>query len=134
MYMGGFLFMMFRLVLFRLGPLILLRFCKDRQKIRLVSSLLLLCYGICLLLAGWNLFGRERWMGAIYLPVAMFPHYVFYFFALWMVLRCVWSAWSLRVWKRIYTLSVLCVILGILAENYWNPKVLQFFLETLNIF
>lgn len=126
--------MMFRLILFRLGPLVSLHFCKDRRRVKLVSNLLLLCYGVCLLIAGWKIFTQESWRGMLYLPVSMFPHYIFYGFALWMLLRCVWSAWSERVWKRIYGLSFLCVILGILMENYWNPKVLQFFSQVLNKF
>lgn len=121
--------MLLRLLLFRLGPLIALRFCKDRKQIKLAVAMLLISYSACFSIAAWKLFSQEHWKGILYLPISMFPHYICYAFAIWVLLRCIWSAWSERVWKRIYIISSISVILGILAENYWNPKVLQFFFE-----
>ncbi len=124
--------MLLRLILLRMSPLISLRFCKNREQIKRAVWFLLICYGLCLLLAVWKLFSQEKWMGIIYLPLALFPHYLCYGFAIWMILRCILGAWSERVWKRIFSLSILSIALGILSENYWNPKILQFFFEILN--
>lgn len=123
--------MLLRLVLLRMAPLLSLRFCKNREQIKLMVNGLLICYGLCFLIAVWKLFSQEKWMGIIYLPLALFPHYICYGFAIWMLLRCILGAWSERVWKRIYHLSLISTALGILAENYWNPKILQFFFEIL---
>lgn len=119
--------MLLRLVLLRMAPLLSLRFCKNRKQIKLMVNSLLICYGLCFLIAVWKLFSQEKWMGIIYLPLALFPHYICYGFAVWMLLRCILGAWSERVWKRIYNLSLISTALGILAEYYWNPKILQFF-------
>lgn len=126
--MGGF-FMLFRLLLFRLSPVILLRFCRDRKQIKIAVHIILAIYGLCLLIAMWKIFTQKKWLGILYLPLSMFPHYLCYGFAIWMLIRCIWSAWSDRVWKRIYNLSVMSVMVGILTENYINPKILQFFFE-----
>lgn len=119
--------MLLRLLLFRLGPFVSLRFCKDRKKVKLTFAMIAIVYGGFFLIAAWKIFSQEQWKGILYLPISMFPHYICYAFAIWMLIRCIWSAWSERVWKRIYGLSLISIILGILAENYWNPKILQFF-------
>lgn len=121
--------MLFRLLLFRLGPFIGLHFCKERKQMKLAVRLLLLCYGVCLIIAVWKIVSEKKWLGILYVPISMFPHYIFYGFAIWILVRCIWSAWSERVWRRIYQISLLCIILGILTENYWNPKILHFFFE-----
>ena len=126
--MGGF-FMLLRLIIFRLGPLISLHFCKDRKQIKVNFAVMGIIYVLCFLIAAWRIFGQKKWMGIIYLPISMFPHYLCYGFAIWLLIRCLWSAWSARVWKRIYGIAIICVIFGILAENYWNPQILQFFFE-----
>ena len=119
--------MLLRLLLFRLGPLLGLQFCKEKKKIKLVFMMIAIVYSVCFFVAAWTIFNKEQWLGILYLPISMFPHYLCYGFAIWLLLRCLWNAWSERVWKRIYSIALLCVFLGILAENYWNPKILQFF-------
>lgn len=119
--------MLLRLLILRIGPLIFLRFCKDRGQMKLAVVSLLICYGLCFLIAIRSLFVQVKWMAVIYLPLALFPHYICYGFAVWMLLRCILGAWSERVWKRIYHLSLISTALGIMAETYWNPRILQFF-------
>ena len=121
--------MLLRLLIFRLGPLVSLNFCKSRKSMKTAFIVTGMIYSILLLIAAWAIFSEEQWLGILYLPISMFPHYLCYGFAIWLLIRCLWNAWSTRVWKRIYGISIICVILGILAENYWNPKILQFFCE-----
>lgn len=121
--------MLVRLLLLRLAPLAALHFCKERDDLKKAVIVIFSCYGISFLIAVWKLFEKEKWMGILYLQLAIFPHYICYGFAAWMIFHCIFGAWSLRVWKRIYGLSMVCTFLGIFAESYWNPGILQFFLE-----
>lgn len=124
--MGGF-FMLFRLILFRLGPIALLQFSNDKSKLKIAVGMLALCYALCMMIAGLKLFREKSWLILLYMPLAMFPHYICYIFAFWILTRCIWSVWSKRVWNRIYFLSVVCVLAGVLMEAYLNPMILQFF-------
>ena len=123
--------MIFRLFVLRMIPLLCLGFCKKRNKIKTAIILFLLCYGGLFAAAAWNLFLQKHWKGMFYLPLSVFPQWLFYGFAVWMILRCVLHAWSERVWKRIYKVSVVVTIFGVLTEFYWNPwfleKILKFF-------
>ncbi len=121
--------MLFRLIVFRLLPFVLLRFCKDRRQLKLAVGFILAAYFLCFLIAAWGIFSQKQWLGIIYLPLSMLPHYICYAFGIWMLLRCIFSAWSERVWKRIYCLTLLCIVLGILLENYINPYILQIFFK-----
>ncbi len=121
--------MLFRLLIFRLAPLGSLYFCKERRQMKQMMILLLVCYGGCLAAAAWKIFLEEQWRGMFYLPLSMFPHYLCYGFAIWIMLRCLWCAWSVRVWRRIFCIAHVCVLLGILVENYWNPVILEIFLN-----
>ena len=123
--------MIFRLFMLRMIPLLCLGFCKKRNKIKTAIILFLLCYAGLFAAAVWNLFLQKHWKGMFYLPLSVFPQWLFYGFAVWMILRCVLHAWSERVWKRIYKVSVVVTIFGVLTEFYWNPwfleKILKFF-------
>ena len=72
---------------------------------------------------------RDQWKGILEVFFAMFPHYLCYIFAGCLIARCVWSAWSERVWKRIRRTAFMLTILGIFIENYWNSKILQIFYD-----
>ena len=117
--------MIFRLFLIRMGPLLCLGFCKKRNKMKTAIHLFIIGYGGLFAAAAWKLFLQERWKGMFYLPLSMFPQCLFYGFAVWMILRCVLHAWSERVWKRIYKVSVVVTIFGVLTEFYWNPWILE---------
>ena len=121
--------MLFRLLFIRLCPLAALRFCKDRKQIKLSVAMLLLCYGVCFLIAVGKIMVEKKWAAIVFIPLSMFPHYICYVFSIWILIRCIWCAWSERVWKRIHSLSVISVFAGILMESYWNPKILQIFFE-----
>lgn len=123
--------MLLRLLFFRLTPMLLLKFCKDRNRIRLAGGILAVSYGICFAAVLLELLKQEGWKGWFCLPFSMFPHYLCYGMAVWMIFRCLWYAWSVRVWKRIYVISLSFVILGILMENYWNPPILEFVMKNL---
>ncbi len=115
----------FRLFMLRMIPLLFLGFCKKRNKIKSAIVLFLICYAGLFAAAVWNLFLQKHWKGMFYLPLSVFPQWLFYGFAVWMILRCVLHAWSERVWKRIYKVSVVVTIFGVLTEFYWNPWILE---------
>ena len=121
--------MLFKLFVLRLAPLLCLGFCKKRNRIQIAILLFLICYGGIFVTAVWEIFSQEHWKGLIYLPVSMFPQYLFYGFVVWMILRCILHAWSDRVWKRIYKVAVVMVTIGILTEKYWNPLILENILQ-----
>lgn len=123
--MGGFFMMLLKLFILRLSPLVCLKFCKKRNRIKLAVILFLVLYGGIFMVAAWNILQQEQWKVFFYLPLSMFPHYLFYGFVIWILMRCIWSAWSDRVWKRIYKVSFVLTILGILTENYWNSIILE---------
>lgn len=123
--------MLFRLILFRLGPLAMLKLFKERNKLKLVLYLFLVLFALVYFAAVLRIFYQEQWGSIWLLIVSMFPQCFFYGFAGWMILRCVRSAWSKRVWRRIYTLSFLCVLCGILAELYINPLILKIFVKNI---
>lgn len=118
--------MLLRLFVFRLIPMLLLKICKERNRIRSAGVILLISHLLCFTAAVWELVQLQGWRGWLYIPFSMFPHALCYGAAVWMVCRCLWYAWSVRVWKRIYAVSMLLVIAGILMENYWNPVILAF--------
>lgn len=123
--------MIFNLFMLRMTPLLCLKFCKKRSRIKIAILFFLICYGGLFVTAIWKLFLQKHWKGMFYLPLSVFPQWLFYGFAVWMILRCVLHAWSERVWKRIYKVSVVVTIFGVLTEFYWNPwfleKILKFF-------
>ena len=123
--MGGF-FMLFRMIVLRLGPVILLRLCKDRKSLKVSVMSLLLVYLIAGIFSILYLWGKEQWKLFFIVPVAMFPHFICYLFVAWILLRCAFSPWSSRVWRRIYRLSVLIILFGVYLEYTLNPIFLKF--------
>ena len=121
--------MLFQLIVFRFLPLTFFAFFKERGQIQKIAIVVLGIYltGFCF--AVWNLVAKYQWLGIVSVPLSMFPHYLCYGFAGWILARCLWFSWSKRVWKRIFFVSLLSVFLGVLLENYWNPKILQIFFE-----
>ena len=119
--------MLLRLIIFRLFPLTSLRFCKEKKQMKLAVMIILVCYCVSFFAVAAKMISEKYWLGILYVPLSMFPHYLFYGFSLVILMRCIWHAWSERVWKRIYSLAQISVILGILTETYINPKILQFF-------
>ena len=121
--------MLLKLMIIRMVPICVLGFLKERYQIKMITGGISVLYVICFLTTVWKIFTQEKWLGIFILPVAMFPHYICYIFALWIMLRCIWHAWSERVWKRVYILSIFSVLLGVLSENYINTKILQIFFK-----
>ena len=121
--------MLFRLLIFRMGPLAVLNFFKERNKLKRLLYLMLVLGALFFLTAAWQIFKQERWQSVWILLLSMFPQGFFYGFAVWMLFRCVMKAWSKRVWKRIYSLAFLCILCGILAVLYINPFILRFFVK-----
>ena len=126
--MGGF-FMLLKLMIIRLIPICVLGFLRERYQIKMITGGISVLYAICFLTTVWKIFTQEKWLGILILPISMFPHYICYIFSLWIMLRCIWHAWSERVWKRVYILSIFSVFLGVLSENYINTKILQLFFK-----
>jgi len=123
--------MLFQLFVFRFLPVTCLAFLKDRRQIQKISFVVMIIYIVCFCLAGWSLIAKYRWLGLLCIPLSMFPHYLFYGFAGWIVVRCLWFSWSKRVWKRILFVSMLSVFVGMLLENYWSPNILEIFFKFL---
>lgn len=124
--------MLLKLLIIRLLPFLSLKVCKDRKSIKMVLIVGSVIYAVLFMLAAWRIIGMESWRGIVYLLLSMFPHYLCYGFGLWLLLRCVWNAWSDRVWKRIGRIAFVAVSVGVLLENYWNPEVLRFFCKFFN--
>ncbi len=125
--------MLFRMILLRLCPVILLRICKNRKSLKVSVLTLLLVYLMAGIFSALYLWGKEQWKFLMIFPVAMFPQYLCYLFVAWILLRCALSPWSSRVWSRIYKLSVLLTLLGVYLEYTVNPVILNFLQNILNI-
>ena len=124
--MGGF-FMLFSLMILRMFPLIMLWIVKDRKKIK---AIFVLSGGVILIgffMSAVKIFQQEGWRSLVFILLGMFPHYLCYGFSFWILLRCIWYAWSDRVWKRIRLVSGITIFAGVFIEFYWNAKILQNF-------
>mgnify|MGYP003295580287 CR=1 FL=1 len=121
--------MLFRFILLRIGPMMILYLLKDRKKLKLAAYGGVMCWGISLIVAILEIFKQEHWKSIFLLLLSMFPQYLFYVFAYWLIIRCVRSAWSKRVWYRIFFVSFACVLCGIFVETYINPMILEFFVK-----
>ena len=121
--------MLLKLVILRLVPICMLGLLKDRYQIKLMTGGVSVLYAVGFVMSAWKIVTQEKWLGILILLVSLFPHYICYIFALWIMLRCIWQAWSERVWKRVYILSIFSVLLGVLSENYINTKILQLFFK-----
>lgn len=121
--------MLFRLLLFRLAPWVGLIRCKKARDVKLVLLVTATVYFIAFIISVRELFVREQWKGILQVLLALLPHYLCYIFAGYLLARCIWSAWSDRVWERIRGLAFVLTIWGIFIENYWNLKILQFFCD-----
>lgn len=119
--------MLFRLMLLRVFPVLLLWFCKNKRSLKISVVMLVLSYLIAGIFSVIYLWGKEQWKVLIIVPMAMFPQGICYVFVAWILLRCALSPWSHRVWNRIYGLSVLITLLGVYLEYVVNPLILNLF-------
>lgn len=117
--------MLFRILLLRMCPIILLKFCKNRRSLKIGVAAILIVYIIAGVVTLFYLWKIERWKILWLVPAAMFPQYVCYLFVIWCLLRCAWSPWSSRVWNRIFCLSVVIVSIGVYLEYTINPMILS---------
>ena len=121
--------MLFQLLILRFTPVLFLAFLKERRQIKKILIVIAGLYMISFIAAVWEVVIQFQWMGILVIPLLMFPQFLCYGFAGWILARCLWHAWSVRVWKRIVFVSMISVLAGVFLENYWNPKILQFFFE-----
>lgn len=121
--------MLVRLMVYRLLPVAILGFCRNKKNLKLTAFVTLTGCLLCFLAAVWKIFQQQQWWGLVVLPLAMFPHAICYLFAIWIILRCIWNTWSERVWKRIFYLSIFSIFVGVLLEIYVNSYILQLFLK-----
>ena len=121
--------MLLRLLSIRFLPLLLFMFLKERKKIQKAAIVILEIYLLGFCFAVWKLLTQYRWFGILTIVMALFPHYLCYGFAGWILARCLWFSWSKRVWKRIVFVSLFSVLAGIFMEKYWNLNILQIFFE-----
>ena len=119
--------MLLKLLLLRFCPMAMLGFIKDKNQIKKAIYILCSLYGIGFFAALMQIIKSESLYSIICIPLAVFPHYICYVFAMFLFIRCIWHAWSKRVWKRIYLIALISILLGVFMECYWNPKILQIF-------
>lgn len=121
--------MLIRLLIIRFCPFAVLRMLKEKKKVKKAVIGILMVYMVGFLMAAGKIAVEKQWLSILYVPLSMLPHYICYGVAVWMIIRCIWKAWSERVWRRIHLISLLFVLMGVLMENYLNPKILQIFFE-----
>lgn len=121
--------MLLKLLIFRMGPLAVPGFLNERGKIKLAVGAAGILELFCFCGAVWQILVRERMMGVWMILLSCFPQHLCYAFSFWILFRCLWQMWSVRVWKRIYRLSLAIVFLGVLAEKYVNGFLLHLFFE-----
>ena len=119
--------MLLQLLVTRLGPLILMKYCKERRRIKSVMVLLVLIYGIAFITSFFRIAAEESLKGVCLFFISMLPHYLIYGFSACLMVRCIWKMWSKRVWNRISALSIFLTMIGILCEKYINPSFIHFF-------
>ena len=123
--------MLLKLLLLRFCPMAMLGFIKDKTQMKKGICILCCVYGMGFITALIQIIKNENLYSIICIPLAVFPHYICYTFAMFLFIRCVWHAWSKRVWKRIYIIALISILAGVFMENYWNPKILQIFFNFL---
>ena len=121
--------MLFHLMITRVCPVVVLYFMKNRKQIKRAIIILSLFYVFMMLLAIGKIVIEEKWLGIICVPLSLFPQYLFYGFAIWSLIRCIWYSWSERVWRRVYLFSLIMIFLGIFSEIYVNSKILRIFFK-----
>lgn len=126
--MGGF-FMLFRLFVIRWIPLLFLTIVKEKKQKQKTVIAMAGIYIISFIAASCKVVGEMGGIGLFLIPLFMFPHYICYIFGGWILLKCLWFSWSVRVWRRIVFVSSSCILIGIYLERYWNLKILHKFFE-----
>ena len=121
--------MLFRLIITRACPVAAVYFVKDRKQIKRAIVILSLFYILMMMIAIGKIVIEEKWLGVICIPLSLFPQYLFYGFAIWSLIRCIWYSWSERVWRRVQLFSLIMIFLGIFTEIYVNAKILKIFIN-----
>ena len=121
--------MLFRLIITRACPVATVYFVKDRKQIKRAIVILSLFYILMMMIAIGKIVIEEKWVGVISIPLSLFPQYIFYGFAIWCLIRCIWHSWSERVWRRVQLFSLIMIFLGIFTEIYVNAKILEIFIN-----
>lgn len=117
------------LIITRVCPFAALHFMKNRKQIKRAIVILLLFYVLMIMIAIGKIVIEEKWLGIICIPLLLFPQYLFYGFAIWSLIRCIWHSWSERVWRRVHCFSLIIIFLGIFTEIFINTKILQIFFK-----
>ncbi len=121
--------MLFRLIITRACPVAALYFVKNRKQIKRALVILMLLYVLMMMIAIGKIVIEENWVVVISIPLSLFPQYIFYGFAIWCLIRCIWHSWSERVWRRVQLFSLIMIFLGIFTEIYVNAKILKIFIN-----
>ena len=124
--------MLLKILLLRMTPMMFIGRVKERKKKKLTIAVLVMMFLILGVLSTVEILKQKHWSGVLYLVLSMFPHSFLYLLAYGLVSRCVWKMWSERVCKRVYFVSIILVIVGILSEMYVNPQILQILLKNFN--
>ena len=121
--------MLLKIMLLRMTPMIFIGRAKKRKKMKLTLAVSVMMFLILGVFSATEVFKQKHWRGIVYLILSMFPHSFLYLLAFGLMSRCVWKMWSKRVWKRVYIVSIIVVIVGVLSEIYVNPRILQILLK-----
>ena len=117
--------MLLKILLLRMTPMIVIGRVKERKKIKLIITAMIMIVLMLSLFSAAEIFKQKHWSGLVYLILSMLPHGIFYLLSFGFMSRCIWKMWSKRVWKRVYIVSIILVIVGILLEMYVNPRILE---------
>ena len=124
--------MLLKILILRMTPIMFIGRVKERKKKKLTMAVLVMMFLILGVLSTVEILKQKHWSGVLYLVLSMFPHSFLYLLSYGLLSRCVWKIWSERVWKRVYFVSIILVIVGILSEMYVNPQILQVLLKNFN--
>ena len=121
--------MLYQYIFVRILPLAGIIWFGRKNKIGRMLAITILGLGVMLVKSVVKLYEIYQGKAIFYLFLSLFPHGFFYGFSGYIMYRCMKNKWPLRVEKRLFFLTIFAILLGILAEYYWNPMILHFFMK-----
>ena len=124
--------MLLKILLLRLIPIIFVGRIKERKRMKWTITAMFMMFLILGVFSFLEIIKQKYWSGVLYFILSMFPHSFLYLMAYGLMSRCAWKMWSKRVWKRVYFVAIILIIVGILSEMYVNPQILRILLKNFN--
>lgn len=117
--------MWIKLIIFRMIPVAGFIFCRNYQKKKRYSLWLGAVIFTSFTLSLLYFYEKKQLLGMGIFLLALLPQWLAYGFALFLIYRCIWQCWSVRVWDRIYKIALIFLIFGMILEKYCNPWVIS---------